>query len=423
MTQASFTIALDGGLIRSRLWHEALFRAIKQDPFIVFLLPFWFLNGRDHVEKKLAALVEIDPDFLPYNPVAVHALREAQEQGKCLRLASSAPRRWVAAIEVHFGLGSTTGESSEGSAVTPLDLGTRRLGTNLSACIRAMRPHQWAKNTLVFLPLLAAHQIANGQVLLLAVVAFVSYGLCASSVYVLNDLLDLDADRAHPRKRKRPFAAGDASLMQGAAMVPILLGASAGIALTLPQAFLAVLAGYYLTTLAYSLWLKRLVVVDVIALAGLYTSRIIAGAAATSILPSFWLLALSMFLFLSLALVKRYSELRAVRQIEKTRAAGRGYEVDDLPLLMSLGNASGLLSVLVLALYVNSPDVHTLYRHAYFLWLILPILLFWICRVWMKTHRGEMHDDPVVFAARDRVSLTCGVLMACVATAASWPTL
>ncbi len=422
MTQAIFTIALDGGLIRSHLWHEALFRAIKQRPFIIFLLPFWLLSGRDHMENKLAAWVEIDPCYLPYNANAVQALREAQEQGKRLRLVSSAPRRWVAAIEAHLGLVNAD-DSLGDTPIAPLELGMRRLGTNLSACIRAMRPHQWAKNTLVFLPLLAAHQIANGQALLLAILAFASYGLCASSVYVLNDLLDLEADRAHPRKRKRPFAAGDISLMLGAAMVPMLLGASVGIALMLPPAFLAVLASYYLTTLAYSLWLKRLVVFDVIALAGLYTSRIIAGAAATSIIPSFWLLALSMFLFLSLALVKRYSELYAMRQSEKKRASGRGYEVDDLPLLMSLGNTSGLLSVLVLALYVNSPDVHRLYSHAYLLWLALPILLFWVCRVWMKTHRGEMHDDPVVFAARDRVSLICGVLMAFVAAAASWPNL
>ena len=276
---------------------------------------------------------------------------------------------------------------------------------NFLAYVRAMRVHQWLKNLLLIVPLLAAHQANVLQGLLQVTYAFLAFSMCASAVYVLNDLLDLESDRQHIRKRNRPFAACTIPLWHGMIMVPVLLLIALLIALLLPQQFLLVLMAYFITTLAYSVRLKKQVIVDVMLLAGLYTMRIIAGAAATQIKPSFWLLAFSMFIFLSLALVKRYSELLITLQNNQQEAAGRGYSVKDLPVLMSIGISAGLGSVLILALYLNNPETNLMYPNTMWLWLMPPLLLYWISRMWMKAHRGEVDDDPVVFAARDWQSL------------------
>lgn len=276
---------------------------------------------------------------------------------------------------------------------------------NFLVYLRALRVHQWLKNLLVIVPLLAAHQANVIQGLLQVTYAFLAFSMCASAVYVLNDLLDLESDRQHIRKRNRPFAACTIPLWHGMIMVPVLLIIALLIALLLPQQFLLVLMAYFITTLAYSVRLKKQVIVDVMLLAGLYTMRIIAGAAATQIKPSFWLLAFSMFIFLSLALVKRYSELLITLQNNQQEAAGRGYSINDLPVLMSIGISAGLGSVLILALYLNNPETNLMYPNTMWLWLMPPLLLYWISRMWMKAHRGQVDDDPVVFAARDWQSL------------------
>jgi 4-hydroxybenzoate polyprenyltransferase len=234
----------------------------------------------------------------------------------------------------------------------------------------------------------------------------------------VNDLLDLPADRAHPRKSRRPFASGDLSIATGLLMAPALLAVATALAVPLPGKFQLVFATYYLATLSYSFALKGIVLIDALLLAGLYTVRIIAGAAAVEVPLSFWLLLFAVFLFLSLAFVKRFAELDALRRQQRLRAAGRGYHVEDLPLLQSLGTASGYLSVLVLALYINSPEIQRLYHQPKFIWMICVLMLYWISRVWMKAQRGQMHDDPVVFALKDRVSLAVGLLAAVVVAAA-----
>lgn len=271
--------------------------------------------------------------------------------------------------------------------------------------IKAIRLHQWVKNVLVFLPALLAHHIANPAVLLPAVLAFVAFGCLASSVYVTNDLFDLAADRQHPRKRRRPFAAGLLSVRAGIRASLALLLCAVLLTALVGWMFGLVLASYYVLTWAYSLRLKRVALVDVMTLAGLYTLRIIAGSAATHIELSFWLLAFSVFLFLSLGFVKRYAELYDARKAGKLAGHGRGYGADDLSLIMNLGTTSGYCAVVVIALYINSPDSIILYHHHKTMWMICPLMLFWISRVWMLTSRGHMHDDPVVFAMRDRVSL------------------
>jgi 4-hydroxybenzoate polyprenyltransferase len=278
------------------------------------------------------------------------------------------------------------------------------------ATFRALRPHQWTKNGLVVVPLLAAHHLDRPAAVLASLIAVGAFCLCASSVYVLNDLLDLEADRAHPRKCKRPFAAGELPLSAGVVMAPVLLILAFGLGTFLSDSFIAVLACYYALTAAYSLFLKGKVLLDALVLACLYTLRIVAGAAAVEVPLSFWMLLFSIFLFLSLALVKRYAELDGLQKQGQLQAAGRGYEVSDLPILQSLGCASGYLSVLVLALYVNSPEVDALYRHPTIIWTLCVPLLFWISRVWMTAQRGGMHDDPVVFALKDPLSIGIGCL-------------
>jgi 4-hydroxybenzoate polyprenyltransferase/phosphoserine phosphatase len=284
--------------------------------------------------------------------------------------------------------------------------------TTLRAIIRALRPHQWAKNVLVLVPLFTAHRLGDLGTLGCGLAAFVAFCLCASSVYLLNDMLDLEADRAHPRKSKRPFASGDLSIATGLMLVPLLMAGAAVIAAFLPGKFQLCLAAYYVLTFGYSIKLKRMLLVDAVALAGLYTLRIIAGAGAATVALSFWLLLFSVFLFLSLAFVKRYAELDSLRRQQKLQALGRGYRVEDLAVLQSFGTAAGYLSVLVLALYINSPEIQPLYSRPKVIWMLCVLMLYWISRVWMTAHRGGMHDDPVVYALRDRVSLGIGLLAA-----------
>jgi 4-hydroxybenzoate polyprenyltransferase len=282
--------------------------------------------------------------------------------------------------------------------------------------IQAFRVHQWLKNLLVFVPLLASHRYAELPLVLAALLAFLTFSLCASSAYILNDVLDVADDRRHPTKRFRPFASGRLSIRSGIVVFPLLLVSVFATALAFaPIRFVGILAAYYALTLAYSMQLKRRMVFDVISLAALYTLRIIAGAAAVGVPLSFWLLALSMFMFLSLALVKRYAELFQLRAAgDEEKARGRGYYSSDLEMLASLGAASGYMSVMVLALYINDADTAHLYGHIEVIWLACPLLLTWITRMWMMTHRGFMNDDPVVFAVRDRISLMLGALVAVV---------
>lgn len=276
--------------------------------------------------------------------------------------------------------------------------------------LKALRPHQWLKNTLVFLPMLAAHQL-DGGTLLTSLLAFICFSLVASSVYVLNDLLDLSADRAHPRKRKRPFASGSIPLSHGTGMAVGLIALGVLLAALMGIEFLAVMLAYLALTTAYSLHLKRRMVVDICVLAALYTARIVAGGVATGIELSVWLLAFSTFFFLSLAAVKRQAELIDSAARGQLTASGRGYHVDDLPIISMVAIGAGYVSVLVMALYVNSPAVVELYDRPEALWGVSAVLLYWITRTVMIAHRGGMHDDPVVFAAKDRVSQICFLLI------------
>lgn len=456
MNQDGVPLCLDiiGTLTPADVRHERSISAFKESPPLGWLFRRWRANkrsascrpGPEHAEARI----------LPFRAELLQWLREQHVGGRRLVLVADGDPQLAEQIAVHLGLFDEiartygAGSAAERKRRTlverfgehgfdyagsdPSDMivweasraalvvGDRslrdRVGLKtrvlrvfpatkptLHTWLKAIRLHQWVKNALVFLPPLLAHRIAEPVVLLKAVMAFVAFGCCASSVYVTNDLFDLAADREHPRKRHRPFAAAVLSVRSGLYAAVALLLCAALLAAAIGWRYAVVLACYYIVTWSYSLRLKRVALLDVMMLAGFYTLRIIAGSAATRIELSFWLLAFSVFLFLSLGFVKRYAELYDARKAGKLAGHGRGYGPDDLALIMSLGTASGYCAVVVIALYINSADSIALYHRHKPMWLICPLMLFWISRVWMLTSRGHMHDDPVVFALRDRMSL------------------
>jgi len=276
--------------------------------------------------------------------------------------------------------------------------------------VRALRPHQWLKNLLVALPVVAAHDYSP-TMLLTVVVAFVSFSLCASSVYLINDMLDLPHDRAHAEKRHRPFAAGIVPIRHGVGLFTLTASLALATALLLPWPFLLAISGYFTLSMAYATFLKRKLMIDVVALAALYGIRVLAGGAATGIILSDWLVGFCFFMFLSLALVKRATEIIALPEAEAGALKGRGYRSGDLPIIQALTAASGLVAVLVLALYINSPEVKLLYSRPELLWGMCLILVYWLGRVFFLTGRGEMQQDPVIFAVTDRNSLLSGAVV------------
>lgn len=459
-------VDLDGTLIHSDLLLESALALLKKNPLYLLLMPLWLLRGKAHLKNEIARRVQIDGAWLPYNTPFVAWLREQAGAGRDLWLCTASDRRLADRVATHVGLfkgvmasdgAVNLAGSSKAKALVdafgergfdycgnhPVDLNIWRhanaavvvnAGPSLEAqarshtqvaavfpsegtprwkaILKALRVHQWAKNVLIFLPMAAAHKLGDGPALVHALLAFVAFGFCASSVYLINDLVDLESDRQHPRKSRRPFASGALPVSFGLAAAPLLFLVSGLIATQITPKFLLVLTAYLVITSAYSFYLKKVPIIDVIALAGLYTIRLVAGAAAVGVPLSFWMLLFSTFLFLSLAIVKRNAELIVMRERGQTKASGRGYQVEDLPVLQSLGSASGYLSVLVLALYINSPEIASLYSQPKFIWFLCPLILFWISRVWIMTHRGLMHDDPVVFALKDPTSLVTVALCA-----------
>jgi 4-hydroxybenzoate polyprenyltransferase len=284
--------------------------------------------------------------------------------------------------------------------------------------LKVLRPHQWVKNLLVFVPLVTSHRLFDAASLPPAFLAFLAFSLCASGVYVINDALDVEADRQHPRKKNRPFASGELPLSMAVVLVPLLLLSAFTLAVfALSGGFALVLLLYLATTTAYSIWLKREPVLDVILLSGLYTLRLLAGGVAVGISVSAWLLSFSLFLFLSLALMKRFSELQLVAN-GQGKVVRRGYRSDDMAWLQAAGFASAYLTVLVLALYINSDDVRVLYRRPEMLWGLCPLAMYWVTRLWFTAHRGRLNDDPIVAAATDPASYAVAVLGAFVLMAA-----
>lgn len=462
--QNPLCVDCDGTLIKTDLLHEALLLLPKQCLLNLIKLPFWLLKGKAHFKHKVAQSVNINFNSLPYNEDVISLIKEAKASKRKVILVTASPQIWADGInEVLQLFDEVVGSNPEtnlsgnnkatylvnrfgekafdyvGNSKTDLIVWQKAAaaivvasGTALTrkaavlttvkqhiepqkstffSYVKAFRIHQWIKNILIFLPIAASQQSASLVVLIQGLYAFIAFSLCASAVYLMNDLFDLESDRMHVSKCKRPFASGLIPVSHGILLTPLLLITATMFALLLPLEFLFVLIFYFVMTLAYSLRLKQQVIVDVIILGGLYTLRIIAGAAASEIVPSFWLLGLSMLVFFSLALIKRYSELLITLNRQESKALGRGYVISDLPVLMSLGTSSGIGAVMVLALYINSAETTDQYHNKFWLWLTPPVFLYWIVRFWMKAHRGEIDDDPILFAIKDWQSLAACIIL------------
>ncbi len=420
-------VDLDTGLLRTDLAREEFWRALGDGGWRTLLA------GAPTSANYLEHASADDLANLPMTAAVLEAMRNARAAGRRVVLVTDAPdalaQRFAETLDLVDGavgdaptgpdrdawlasrFGAAGFEYLGGAPVAPA-------GT-MAPYIKALRPHQWVKNVLVFLPMIAAHRF-DVSTLALTLIAFAAFSLVASSVYILNDLLDLSSDRAHPRKRSRPMASGAVPLAHAGVIAMVCLAAGFGLALFAGSHFVAALCGYSILTTAYSLQLKREPILDVCVLAALYTLRIVAGAAATGIALSVWLLAFAIFLFLSLAAIKRQTELVDNLQSGRDKPAGRGYAVIDLPIVEMMSVAAGYAAVLVLALYLNATNVVGLYATPEILWVVCAVLLYWISRVVMLAHRGEMHDDPVVFALRDRVSHVCGIVILAALAAATW---
>jgi 4-hydroxybenzoate polyprenyltransferase/phosphoserine phosphatase len=471
-TPQVLVVDLDGTLLRSDMLLESFWSAFGNEWFSPIASLFALSRGRASLKRYLAQAARIDPATLPYNEqvlayiedwcinhgyavlvtasdqeianqIAQHLglfdevhgsdgirnlksqtkarfLNKQYGEGKFAYIGDSAadiPVWRSSAKAITVNASSALRQEAESACTNVEHLGARP--NSLMPYAKALRPHQWLKNILVFLPMLTAHQLDGGS-LLASVMAFICFSLVASSVYVLNDLLDLSVDRAHPRKRNRPFASGSIPLSHGTGLAIGLIAFGALLSALLGAAFLTIMLGYFVLTTAYSLYLKRRMVVDICVLAGLYTARIVAGGLATGIELSVWLLAFSIFFFLSLASVKRQAELIDSEARGQLTASGRDYRVDDLPVISMVAVAAGYVSVLVMALYVNSPAVVELYDRPETLWGVSAVLLYWITRAIMIAHRGGMHDDPVVYAAKDRVSQICLMLIVGFVCAGVW---
>ena len=452
-------VDLDGSLIKTDMLLESLVRVLWRKPWLLILIPVWLLNGRAYLKKKLAENSNIDYNVLPFRTEIVDYIQQQRDLGRKIILCTGAWQGHAEGISNALGLfdqvhgtsleNNLTGSNKakwaieqfgeknfsyignetkdihiwkhaatalvvskndsllkQAESVSTVEKHFKIPGSTLSAAIKSLRPHQWVKNLLLFIPLLSSHLFISADAVMDSLIAFSAFCFCASSTYILNDLSDIDSDRNHRTKHLRPLASGSISIQASLLLSGLLMVAALLIASLLSQWFFGALILYVVITVAYSIKLKQLQTVDIIVLASLYTLRVIAGAATIEVLPSFWLLSFSMFIFISLAFAKRLSELikTSHENPEVQEIRGRGYYVSDISILLSLGSSSGLISVLVFALYISSEDITNLYAIPELLWLICPALAYWIIRTYILTARNELDEDPISFAIKDRNS-------------------
>jgi 4-hydroxybenzoate polyprenyltransferase/phosphoserine phosphatase len=445
-------VDLDGTLLRTDLAWECILSLFKSDPLALFLIPVWLLRGVAHAKREFAKRVKLDVAVLPYRTECISFLTEQRERGRRIGLVTAADSSLAEKVAEHLGLfdfvyGTHGGQNLKGEAKatllrkefgeggyeyigdSPADMpvwkgsraayvvGDQRLvrkvravaqvegvfdsrPATLQTWLNALRIHHWVKNALLFLPLLLAHRFTFGA-LRATTFGFFLFGLCASSIYIINDLLDLHSDRVHPWKSKRPFASGKASIPGGLLVSGLLAGSTIALGFWLNVQFGLVLILYILTTLLYSVYLKQVVLLDVFVLSSFYVIRIWAGAVVASVPLSDWFLAFSLFFFLSLATAKRYSELVHAGALVDAGKSGRGYIDTDRELLMPLGIGSSFAAVIILALYQHSQELLLLYPRPEPLLLICPILLYWLSNIWLKAGRGKLDDDPLTVSIRD----------------------
>lgn len=459
-------VDLDGTLIKSDSLFDALCELARRNPVQLGWTPIWLLGGKARLKAEVARRAPLDPARLPYNTRLLRYLEDQRREGRRIYLTTGADAGHAERVAAHLGffrgvLGTegkinlTSGEKlsrlqlhfdefdyiGNSRADLPVLAGAReamvanptfglRLGLRLKkiavvgefidrrptvrTLVKAIRVHQWAKNVLLFAPLLLSHKL-SASAIGAALIAFFCFSFMASASYLVNDMLDIENDRRHASKRLRPFAAGDLSVAAGIALTAALFLSSMALLPFAPRAFALWLGLYIAVTTSYSFYLKRIAILDVLLLSGLYTLRLLAGGAATGTQISQWLAGFSSLLFLSLAMVKRFGEIETLREKGATATNGRGYLVTDLEQIRSFGTASAYAAVVVFMLYIGRPDVTELYRHSMRLWLIVPLLIYWLNRVWLLASRGELDDDPVVFAMRDPMSLAMGAAAAAIA--------
>ena len=467
-------VDLDGTLLLTDTLHESCLQLLRSFPIYILLIPFYLFFGKAYLKEWIAKRVTLNPSTLPYNHKLITWLKKQKKIGHRLILCTATNYRFANTAAAYLNLfdeiiasdsqNNLSGSNKEKALIerfgkrkfiyvanSNIDLKVWRSAAqavvvNANAAllkkvaliskvtktilppaitfktwIQVFRIHQYLKNILLFIPLVAAHQISQIGSLSLLFLAFTSFSFCASSVYITNDLIDLENDRQHPRKRNRAFAAGLIPIKYGITLALISFLTSLILASLIGTQFITWLFAYFIIAISYSIIIKKIVLLDCFTLALLYTLRIIAGASVTSIVLSTWLLAFSIFLFLSLAFVKRYTELKGQILQGKTRAAGRGYQVDDLSIIQTLGIVAGYAATLVLALYLNSETVVSLYANPQLIWMAVPLMVFWVSWMWLKAHRGEMHDDPIEFVIQDKTSLAIGsLLIAIFIVASNW---
>ena len=460
-------VDLDGTLIKSDVSFESLLELLKANLFYLALIPIWLSRGLAYLKHQIAQRVEIPLSHLPLNQEFWQYLQEQKNQGRRLVLISASNERLVGAVGDYLQvfddvIGSDATHNLKagnklariqalsgkqpfayaGNSAADIAVWAKADQAILVNCEpslangwsdpdeilhfdspekttkllwQAMRPHQWLKNGLVFLPLLLAHQLQDFTALLQVLVAFASFCCCASSVYLLNDLVDLHNDRLHRSKCHRPFASGQLPLLVGFVAGPLLLLLAFALALYLPASFAGILLLYWFITTTYSLYLKKLFLIDVAVLAILYTLRIYAGAAAVELYASFWLVSFSLCLFFGLAIVKRVTELVLRDNESDELLGGRAYNMSNMELLTTLGTIASALAVFVFVVYINDDATRELYSNPMLLWLVCPLLIVLLGRIWRFARRGDLHEDPLVFAISDHPSQAmvalCGLII------------
>ncbi len=462
-------IDLDGTLVLTDTFGEAVLRFLRQSPLRFPHLLIWFLRGRPFLKMKVCEAMPLAPENLPYNSALIDYIKDKKAHGSTIVLSTGAHQSFATQVAEHLGIfdevlssdgrknlvGATKArllaakypgfqyagnsradmpvwKQSGGAIVVSDSARLQRLLQRSSIPIirvisrkrggpvtwmRAIRVHQWVKNLLVLLPILTSHRLAHWPTLRAGLISMLAFSFAASAIYLINDLLDIPDDRLHVRKRRRPFAAGDLTPQSGvlAAVLCSALAVTTGALVPVAARYLLLL--YVVMTIAYSVHLKRFLIGDLMLVVGFYVLRVLYGGMATGIRVSVWLLAFSLFFFLSLAFVKRLSELRVQQLAHKL--PGRGYRLEDVNLIGSLAGSSAYTSVLVFAFYINSPEVIPLYHRPQILWAICVALLYWLTRLILLSNRGDLHDDPIVFAFRDRASYVAGFLVALLIFAAS----
>lgn len=455
-TSLPLCVDLDGTLINGDLLWEGFLQLLKSSPLAMLFLPFWFaFGGLAHLKHQIALNSSLDPGTVRYNDELLGFLRTEHRRGRKLVLVTAADQQLAEKIAAYTGVfdeiyGTGDGVNLKGKRKAALleqlfgprgfeyagnsssDIHIWKIASaayvvgdekrverasSVTTVLRifpvrrnspanwlaALRLRHWSKNLLMLAPLLLAHRLTIHS-LVLTLAGVLLFGVCSSGIYIINDLLDLHSDRAHPWNNKRPFASGQLSVPSGLISAGALLAFSLAGAWIMNWRFLISLALYALTAILYSLRLKRIPILDVFVLSSFYTFRIWAGALISSVPLSLWFMAFSLFFFLSLAMAKRYSELVHAADQADSGISGRSYRAADRELLMNIGMASCFSAIVILSLYVHSAEISVLYRKPEFMLLICPLILYWTCRIWLKAHRGELNEDPVTLAITDPVS-------------------